>query len=131
MKTLKTPQIPKLTRKQEAFVRHLVENPKDSATEAVIQTYNIIDRNVAGVVASENLRKPSVVSELSKYNNLVENTLINTINEYSDSDKLGYRSLAVDTAKYIHDKVHGKATQKIESTSHVITIGIDLTQGQD
>jgi hypothetical protein len=116
-----------LTRKQEAFVKHLVENPKASATQAVLSTYNIDNPKTASVVAAQNLVKPSIVTELAKYNNLVENTLINTVNEYSQSDKQWERSLAVDTSKYIHDKIHGKATQRIEQQTTGVTLTIDLT----
>ena len=129
---MKTAQITNkpLTRKQSAFVKHLIEHPKDSATQAVIKTYgskNPPNTTTASAIAYENLRKPQIVTELAKYNNLVENTLINTINDYSTSDKLGQRTLAVDTAKYIHDKIHGKATQKIEQQSTKLVINIDLT----
>lgn len=126
---MKTAQITNkpLTRKQSAFVKHLIEHPKDSGTEAVMQTYDVKSRQTAESIAYENLRKPQIVTELAKYNNLVENTLINTINDYSTSDKLGQRTLAVDTAKYIHDKIHGKATQKIEQQSTKLVINIDLT----
>ena len=110
-----------------AFVKEYVSNPKQSATKAVLNTYNTTKHYVAKNIASENLTKPNIVSELSKYNNLVENTLINTINDYSKSDKLGFRSLAVDTSKYIHDKIHGKAIQQIETHSTGVTLNIDLT----
>lgn len=126
---MKTRQITNrpLTRKQQAFVKHLIEHPKDSATEAVVQTYDVSDRLTAKSIATENLSKPAIKTELAKYNNLVENTLINTINDYSNSDKLGYRTLAVDTAKYIHDKIHGKAKQITEVETRGITLNIDLT----
>jgi len=117
----------KLTRKQAAFVRHLVENPKESATEAAYQTYDVANRGVAEQIAFDNLRKPSIVTELSKYNNLVENTLINTLNDYKDSTHLGERSLAIDTAKYVHDKIHGKAKQSLDIQHTKVSIQIDLT----
>lgn len=116
-----------LTRKQSAFVKHLIENPKDSATKAVLATYNIANPRTASAVASENLTKPSIVSELAKYNNLVENTIINTVNEYANSDDIKQRTLAVDTAKYVHDKIHGRATQKVESNSTHLSLQIDLS----
>lgn len=120
-----------LTRKQEAFVREIVNNPKISATQAAVETYGkpgqTISRGTAEQIAFDNLRNPRIVSELSKYNNLVENTLINTIQEYSISDKLGERTLAVDTAKYVHDKINGKATQRLETASTSVQISINLT----
>jgi phage terminase small subunit len=120
----------KLTHKQEVFVKHLIDNPKASATEAALTAYNT-NYNAARAIASENLTKPSIVSALSNYNNLIENTLINTVNDYGNSDKIAERALAVDTSKYIHDKIHGKATQKIEQQSTSVNISIDLTQTED
>lgn len=129
MKTTKTRQITNrpLTRKQQAFVKHLIEHPKQSATKAVLATYDVNNALTAKSIATENLSKPAIVSELAKYNNLIENTLINTINDYSNSSKLGERTLAVETSKYIHDKIHGKATQRTEVTTQGITLNIDLT----
>lgn len=121
----------KLTRKQEAFVRHLVENPKDSATDAALATYGSPGKELAyataGAIAYENLNKPQIISELSKYNNLVENTIINTINDLNTSDKTADRALALDAAKYVHDKLHGKAVQKVDVQSTKLSISIDLT----
>lgn len=129
MKTTKTRPITNkpLTRKQQAFVKHLIEHPKQSATKAVLATYDVNNALTAKSIATENLSKPAIVSELAKYNNLIENTLINTINDYSNSSKLGERTLAVETSKYIHDKIHGKATQRTEVTTQGITLNIDLT----
>jgi phage terminase small subunit len=126
---MKTAQITNkpLTRKQQAFVTELVNNPKDSATQVALRVYNASSPNSAKSIATENLSKPAIITELAKYNNLVENTLINTINDYSNSDKLGQRTLAVETSKYIHDKIHGKATQRIEQRSEKLIISIDLT----
>jgi hypothetical protein len=117
-----------LTRKQEAFVKHLVNNPKSSATEAAAQSYNLNNRKVASVVAAENLRKPNIITELSKYNNLVENTLVNTVQDWGQHDKPRQREIAIDTAKYIHDKIHGKSTQRSESVSTVVTLNLELTE---
>lgn len=119
--------LPKLTRKQAAFVKHLIEHPKDSATKAAVASYNLSNTNVAGVVAAENLRKPSIISHLESHSELVENTMLNTVRDYQNSDKLGERTLAVDTSKYIHDKIHGKAIQRSEIRTEGVSLSIDLT----
>ena len=133
--TTKKPRITNnrpLTAKQRAFVQHIVNNPKDSATQAVKAVYSDTTDATARNIASENLSKPNIVTELAKYNNMVENTIINTINRYKDSDKLPEVSLATDTARWVHDKIHGKATQQISTTSKVLSINIDLsTQDTD
>jgi phage terminase small subunit len=115
-------QLPKLTRKQAAFVKELVENPKQSATQAVLKTYNVTSNHSAEVIASENLRKPEIVSHLNDYNDIAENTITNTIIDYKNSDNIKQRTLAVTTAQWLHDKVNGKATIRTENTNLNINI---------
>ena len=110
-----------LTRKQEAFVAELIKNPKMSATQAVKNTYNVSTNHSAEVMASENLRKPEIISRLGDANTMIEQVLMDTVGEYGNSDKIQERSLAVDTSKWIHDKIHGKATQKTSSVNFNFT----------
>ena len=37
----------------------------------------------------------------------------------------------MQNARWVHDKVHGKATQKLETTSKVLVLNIDLTTEDD
>ena len=128
----KTPKNNKpLTRKQQAFVKHLIEHPKESATKAVQATYSDTTYRTARQIATENLAKPSIISELSKYNNLVENTLINTIDQWGDHDKPRQREIAQQAAMYVHDKIHGKAKQSVDVHSTSVTFNIDLTQAPE
>jgi len=127
-----TPIKPKtLTSKQRAFVDQIVNNPKQSATQAVLKTYGKDGKPPtyasARNIATENLAKPIIITELSKYNNMVENVLINTINDWGSENNTRKREIAVDTAKYIHDKIHGRAIQQIQSTTNSISLNIDLT----
>ena len=126
---------PKLTRKQEAFVRELVENPKQSATHAVMKTYGKPDKpisyNTARSVASENLTKPAIQSKLIQYSDMVEQAIMQTIQDWKDHDKPRQREIAMNQAQFVHDKIHGKATQKIETRSEQVTISIDLTRGSE
>lgn len=110
-----------LTRKQEAFVKEIVSKPKQSATQAVMNTYNVANAKTASVIATENLAKPSIISRLGDANNMIEQVLMNTVGEYGNSDKIQERSLAVDTSKWIHDKIHGKAVQKSSSVNFNFT----------
>lgn len=123
---------PKLTRKQEAFVRELVENPKQSATHAVMKTYGKPDKpityNTARTLASENLAKPAIQTKLAQYNDMVESAILQTIQDWKDHDKPRQREIAMSQAQFVHDKIHGKATQKVETRSEQVTISIDLTK---
>lgn len=93
---------------------------KDIQREAYKRAYNVktTNLNTIDAEASKTTRRPQVQSQLAKYNNLIENTLINTVSEYSSSSVLGKRKLAVDTAQYIHDKIHGKAIQQSTSVNY-------------
>lgn len=124
-------QLQPLTRKQQAFVNHLIENPKASATEAVRQSYKPTTENAARAIASENLTKPNIVMALSKANSRVEQVLMNTVDQWGDHEKPRQREIAIDTAKYIHDKIHGKAKQQLDIQSTSVKINIDMSVADD
>lgn len=121
-----------LTPKQKAFVQELINNPKQSATQAVLKTYGKpgkpIDYNTARSLASENLAKPAIQSKLIQYSDMVEQAIMQTISDWKDHDKPRQREIAMNQAQFVHDKIHGKATQKIETRSEAVTISIDLTK---
>lgn len=120
-----------LTPKQKAFVQELLDNPKQSATQAVLKTYGkpgkpptyLSARNIA----SENLTKPNIITKLAQYNDMVESAILQTIQDWKDHDKPRQREIAMNQAQFVHDKIHGKATQKVETRSEQVTISIDLT----
>lgn len=132
----KTPIRP-LTRKQAAFVKHLIENPKASATAAVRATYGKPDKPVTELsarnIASDNLTKPNILLELSKHSQTAELTLVEVMAYSKDYGKQGdkagsqYASVAVQTANSILDRIHGKATQKTEVEQRSVNINIDLS----
>jgi len=115
-------KLPKLTRKQRVFVNELKKNPKMSGTQAAMKAYDVKSERVASVISSENLTKPSIISHLNNYNELIESTITNAITEYSTSSDIKERTLAVDTSKWVHDKLHGKAIQRTENTNLNINI---------
>lgn len=121
-----------LTRKQAAFVRHMVENPKDSATTAAFNTYDVKTRRTAEVIASENLMKPEIRLELAKYSNDAEMTVLEVMetsrNKMHSDERRGvdWGTLAQRTAESLLDRVHGKAKQSIDITSKSVNININL-----
>lgn len=123
----------KLTRKQKAFVQTLVNNPHMSATEAVRQTYNVTTDNSAAQIATENLSKPHLLLELSKYDETAQNTLIEVMGNSREFSKLGntagssYAATAITAANSVLDRLHGKATQRLETTTQAVVLNIDLT----
>lgn len=121
------------TRKQKAFIKHLIDNPKSSATDAAQVAYNVKSRHMAQVIASENMSKPVILTELAKHSGTSEFTLLEVMNyskEYGRNDtKQGasYASTAAQIANSILDRLHGKATTKIEQTTQAVTLNIDLS----
>lgn len=128
----------KLTRKQAAFVKLLLEQPKISGTEAALATYGKPDkdmsRKTAGVVAVENLAKPSILAILNDAAEEAEGVLRSVMRRSSrlatkDDGKVGaaWGTLARQSSNDILDRVHGKATTRIEAVSAVVSINMDLT----
>lgn len=121
----------KLTKKQKVFVEEYIK-PKVSGKEAAKKAYGKPDKplseRTAEQIAYENLRKPSIKSYLSNYNDIVEESLINVVKDWGREENTRKREIALNNAQYIHDKVHGKATQQIETKQSVVSISIDLTE---
>lgn len=126
-----------LTRKQRAFVDHLIENPKSSGTQAARAAYGTPEQEIsvgtAQQIAFDNLRKPNVMVELEKHSNNAELTLIEVMGYSRELGKTGtaagasYASNARQTAQDILDRLHGRATSRTEVRSEAVTLNIDLT----
>lgn len=123
LKIMNNKQLPKLTRKQQAFVNELITNPKQSATQAVLKTYNA-NPNTARMMASENLTKPSILQHLQANSVRAESVIVELLEDKKSEVRLA-------SAKDILDRVHGKATQRIEQTTTGVTLTIDLTSALD
>lgn len=121
---------PKLTRKQTAFVKHLIENPKDSATEAAIQSYDTDNRFVAAEIAKENLMKPYIVTELAKHSKSIENIITDKIYDLTNQPQLEAVKEGLLNARWAHDKIFGKATQRIEQQTNKVSININLNSSE-
>lgn len=123
----------KLTKKQEAFVKFILDNPKASAGEAARHAYNTSNDNVSRVVASENLTKPNIKLELAKHSRTAENTLLKVMDYSSNYGSEGgregasYAAVAISAARDILDRVHGKATQRIEQQSTSVNLNLNLS----
>jgi len=120
-----------LTRKQKAFADELLNNPKITGVEAATKHYGrpgkAIDPTVANSIAVENIRKPLVMAYLRRHDDLIEETLIDVVKDWGHEENTRKREIALNNAQYVHDKVHGKATQQIESSTKQVIISIDLT----
>ena len=119
----------KLTRKERELARKVATEPHKTNREIYREVYDTKTTNNGTVDAevSRTINKPHIKQAIEKYSNLVENTLVNTVIDYKDSEDIRQRTLAVDTSKYLYDHLKGKATQKIQSVSTVVAINLDLT----
>lgn len=113
----------KLTAKQKAFADHRLNNPKASATESIMQTYNVTDRKTAGVLAHENLNKPNIIHYLEANRDKAQ-TVITEFMDLNNSEKLGEKRLAYDAATQVLDRTIGKPTQKTEVTGGIVTLNL-------
>ena len=118
----KAPEDRPLTRKQEAFVAEILKDPTISQTKAAINAG--YSPKSAPEIASENLRKPNVLSKLDKYTNLYERTINGVVRDWGKEESTAKRALAVNAAMWAHDKVHGKATQQTTSVNYNFTAHI-------
>ena len=122
-----------MTGKQRAMVAERLKDPKASNAEIIKRSGYAISgtgnkaTNTASQIYLENMRNPEIASLLNNVVDEVESVLVTTVRDYAQSDKQWERTLANDNAKWIHDKVRGKAKQQIDVQSTSVNISINLT----
>jgi hypothetical protein len=121
-----------MTGKQQAMVVERLKDPKASNAEVIKRAgYNIKGvgnkaTNTASQIYLENMRVPEIASKLKNVADEMEDTLITTVRRYKNSDDIREVTLASDNARWIHDKVHGKATQRVETHSTSVNLNLSL-----
>lgn len=127
---------PKLTRKQAIFVQGIVEGK--TGKQAAMDAYNIWGKhwtkdpdNTAAAIASENLSKPNVSAALDDLADKAKSILDRVLDGEKINDKVVSSREVIDVAKYVHDKVTGKAIQKIEQDNNNYNIEIDENTPED
>ena len=116
----------KLTRKQKAFADYLLNNPKATAQEATLKTYNPKNKNVARSIGSENLTKPNIIRYLNKHTEDASNRLVDLM-KLTKEDDIKDKRLGYDAITQVLDRTVGKPTQTTEVTSKNISITLDLS----
>lgn len=123
----------RLTPKENAFVEHVVNHPKDSFTEAAFQAYNVKSRAVAANIARQLRDKPHIVAELERYSTNAEHNLIRLADAATDfameggKDGAAYAGVAERTNNSILDRIHGKSVSKSEQTTVAVQLNVDLS----
>lgn len=122
-----------MTGKQKAMIVERLKDRKASNAEIIRRAgYNVRGEgnkatNVRSQIYLENMRRPEIASKLNDVADEMETVVVNTVRRYKDSNDVREVILANDNAKWIHDKVHGKATQRVESTSTSVNLNLTLS----
>jgi hypothetical protein len=119
----------KATENQKAYAQALMTNDGRTDQAKFAEIYGESNNTAFRAYVAKNSR--GVQSLLHDNKELVESTLINTVKDWGDHEKPRQREIAQNAAMYIHDKVEGKATMRIEQRSEIISFNIDLTGGDD
>lgn len=101
-----------LTPKQREFVRLMTSGERITPTKAVMRVYNTDKPTNAGAISQALQKNPKIQMALAAHSNLAEETIVTAIMDYKDSDKQWQRTLAVESSKWVHDKIFGKAVQQ-------------------
>jgi hypothetical protein len=104
-----------------------IKDPKASNAEIIERAgYGAKNNHTRAQQYLENMKKPEIASKLNDVVDEMETVLTTTVRRYKNSDDVREVILANDNAKWIHDKVHGKATQRIESHSTSVNLNLSL-----
>lgn len=122
------PNTKSLTPKQQAMITERLKDPiAPNATIIKRAGYNAKSISAQSQQYIQNMKIPEIASRLEPVVDEIEEALITTVRRYKDSDKLTEVQEAMNNARWIHDKVRGKAKQLTEVTSTKLSINIDLT----
>ena len=122
------PNTKKLTGKQQAMIIERLKDPTAPNSEIIKRAgYNAKTVFAQSQQYLENMKKPEIASRLEPVVDEIEEALITTVRRYKDSDKLPEVIEAMNNARWIHDKVKGKAVSTVISQTTGVTLSIDLT----
>lgn len=123
-----------LTPKKQRFVRAYLDPANKGKTLgelALIAGYNSKDTKAANSLGSQLKHDEKIQMALGQYNDLFEDTIVGIAKRWKDSETPRKAEIALNAAMFGHDKVHGKATVKIDSQSTIVRVNINLTGDGD
>jgi hypothetical protein len=116
-----------MTGKMKAMVAERLKDRKASNAEIIKRAgYKVNGIQTASQIYLENMKKPEIASKLQNVVDEMEDVLTTTVRRYKSSNDVREVTLANDNAKWIHDKVHGKATQHVEQHSTSVNLNLSL-----
>lgn len=119
-----------LTPRMLEFVRQFVANGKNGVQAALAaypnQTYGSAEQTVNRLLGDRR-----ILERIAEIDVEIEDTLLDVMREarkeYKNTKSVPQGALAADQARYLHDKRHGKATQRTESANVSVSIEMDLS----
>lgn len=119
----------RLTKKRKQFVKEYVDPANKKATLATIteKAGYSGSKQTLSQIGGELLKKPEIIMALGQHADLFESAIVGTVRDWQDSPTPRKREIALDAAKFGHDKIFGKATTKIEQQTSIVQIAINLT----
>lgn len=107
--------IEKLTKKESGFIKDYIKT--GNATKAVLNNYDTKDKNVAGAIGSENLRKPKIQKIIKSIaDKIPDNKLLEVHLEGLEATKVSYiRKLTPDGPEDIEEPDYAVRHKYLES----------------
>lgn len=115
-----------MTHKLKKFVKEY-QKTGNGGKAVIAAGYNVKSKESARVIASNNLKRPSVMSALEKNAQLFESAIVDTVKWGMKSDKPRQREIGTLNARWGYEILNGKATQRIESKNTSVEVKLDLS----
>lgn len=109
-----------LTPKQDKFLKRYLET--GNGTRSALEVYDTTDYNTAHAIASENLRKPTIMDKFREAQDIARSTIVALA---TGAENEGVRLKA---SQDIMDRTEGRATQRTEVSA---TIGITTVTDEE
>jgi len=127
----------KFTRKQKAWADALLNDKSKSLLQATRETYPNAKESTQNLIAHNNKNNPVIQAYMQKHSDIATNAMMETLEVSRVYSKKGgtagaaYAGVVATISKDIHDRVFGKATQKIDMQSTKVSVNIDLTSDKN
>lgn len=117
----------RLTGKQAQMIKQRLKDKTATNAEVIKRSgYNVTSDHTASQIYLENMKNPEIRKWLDSTIDEMEDTLLTTVRRYRNSSELDEVKEATTNARWIHDKLKGKATQRIEQHSTTVKLSLSL-----
>lgn len=123
----------KFTRKQKAWADALLKDKTKTYRQASREAYPDAADITLDTIGYRNKNNPMIQAYMQKHSDIATKAMMETLEVSRVHAKKGntagaaYAGVVANISKDIHDRVYGKATQKIDVQSTKVSVNIDLT----